>query len=50
MKTHTVSHSEEVEVVNALRGKGTSKKKGAYLCLGIIIQEAGKRAPQIFPR
>jgi hypothetical protein len=25
---HTVSHSEGVEVVNALRGKGTSKKKG----------------------
>ena len=26
MKIHTVSHSEGVEVVNALRGKGTSKK------------------------
>jgi len=27
MKIHTVSHSEGVEVVNALRGKGISKKK-----------------------
>jgi quinol monooxygenase YgiN len=27
MKIHTVSHSEGEEVVNALRGKGTSKKK-----------------------
>ena len=26
MKIHTVSHSEGAEVVNALRGKGTSKK------------------------
>ena len=26
MKIHTVSYSEGVEVVNALRGKGTSKK------------------------
>jgi len=26
MKIHTVSHSEGVEVVNALRGKGTSNK------------------------
>ena len=26
MKIHTVSRSEGVEVVNALRGKGTSKK------------------------
>lgn len=26
MKIHTVHHSEGVEVVNALRGKGTSKK------------------------
>ena len=26
MKIHSVSHSEGVEVVNALRGKGTSKK------------------------
>jgi quinol monooxygenase YgiN len=26
MKIHTVSHSEGMEVVNALRGKGTSKK------------------------
>ena len=25
---HTVSHSEGVEVVNALRGKGTFKRKG----------------------
>jgi len=30
--------------------KITSKKKGAYLCLGIIIREAGKRVPQIFPK
>jgi quinol monooxygenase YgiN len=28
MKIHTVSHSEGVEVANALRGKGTSKKEG----------------------
>ena len=28
MKIHTVSHSEGVEVVNALRGKGTFKRKG----------------------
>jgi hypothetical protein len=28
--------------------KRTSKKKGGYLCLWIIIQEAGKRAFQIF--
>jgi len=26
MNIHTVSHSEGVEVINALRGKGTSKK------------------------
>jgi len=26
MKIHTVSHSEGAEVVNALRGRGTSKK------------------------
>ena len=26
MKIHTVSHSEGAEVLNALRGKGTSKK------------------------
>jgi quinol monooxygenase YgiN len=26
MRIHTVSHSEGMEVVNALRGKGTSKK------------------------
>jgi hypothetical protein len=26
MKIHTVSHSEGAEAVNALRGKGTSKK------------------------
>ena len=26
MKIHTVSHSEGVEIVNALRGKGTSNK------------------------
>ncbi len=26
------------------------KKGGEYLCLGIIIEEAGKRAPQIFPK
>jgi quinol monooxygenase YgiN len=26
MKIHTVSHSEGVEVVNALRGRGTAKK------------------------
>ena len=26
IKIHTVSHSEGAEVVNALRGKGTSKK------------------------
>jgi len=28
MKIHTVSHSEGVEVANALRGKGTSIKEG----------------------
>jgi quinol monooxygenase YgiN len=28
MKIHTVSHSEGVEVVNALRGKGIPKKNG----------------------
>ena len=28
MKIHMVSHSEGAEVVNALRGKGTSKRKG----------------------
>ena len=28
MKIHTVSHSEGVEVTNALRGKFTSKKEG----------------------
>jgi quinol monooxygenase YgiN len=28
MKIHTVSHSEGMEVANALRGKGTSKKEG----------------------
>jgi len=27
MKIHTVSHSEGMEVVNALRDKGTSKKR-----------------------
>jgi hypothetical protein len=26
------------------------KKGGEYLCLGIIIQEASKRVPQIFPK
>jgi hypothetical protein len=26
------------------------KKGGEYLCLGIIIQETGKRVPQIFPK
>jgi hypothetical protein len=26
IKIHTVSHSEGAEAVNALRGKGTSKK------------------------
>jgi quinol monooxygenase YgiN len=40
IQIHTVSHSEGAEVVNALRGKGSSKKtskmKGDYLCLGII--------------
>jgi len=50
MKIHTVSHSEGAEVVNALRGKGASKKKGVYLCLGIIVREDGKRVPQIFPK
>jgi quinol monooxygenase YgiN len=28
MKIHMVSHSEGLEVVNALRGKGTFKRKG----------------------
>jgi len=28
--------------------KRTSKKKGAYVCRGIIIRETGKRVPQIF--
>jgi hypothetical protein len=30
--------------------KRTSKKKGEFLCLGIIIQEVGKRVYQIFPK
>jgi hypothetical protein len=30
--------------------KRISKKKGEYICLGIIIQEAGKTVPQIFPK
>jgi len=55
MKIHTVSHSEGVEAVKALRGKGTSnirtsKRKGAYLCPGIIAPEAGKRASRISPK
>jgi hypothetical protein len=30
--------------------KVCEKKEGEYLCLWIIIEEAGKRAPQIFPK
>jgi hypothetical protein len=30
--------------------KRTSKKKGEYLWLGIIIREAGKRVSRIFPK
>jgi hypothetical protein len=30
--------------------KRSSKKKGESLCLGIIIQEVGKRVYQIFPK
>jgi hypothetical protein len=30
--------------------KRTSRKKGEYLWLGIIIQEGHKRASQIFPK
>ena len=50
MKIHTVSRSEGVEVVNALRGKGTSNKKGEYLWHGTITQEDRKKASRIFPK
>jgi len=39
MKIHTVSHSEGVEVINALRDKGNSKKK--LQKKGAVIHDMG---------